>query len=178
MKAFWANGYEATSLADLIKVTGLHKGSLYQAFGDKHTLFVQTLNRYLQNIRHTKNEILSAADSPLGGIRDLLHGFINMSESIEDCPQGCMAVKSLVEMAPHDDEVNRIMEDHKSAMRASIQKQLVAAQANGELGIEKSPELISSLIMIFMNGLATEAAGPMELEAAHALLDAQFDALL
>ena len=51
MKAFWANGYEATSLADLVSVTGLHKGSLYQAFGDKHSLFVQTLNRYLQNTR-------------------------------------------------------------------------------------------------------------------------------
>lgn len=38
MKAFWAKGYESTSLADLVEVTGLHKGSLYQAFGDKHTL--------------------------------------------------------------------------------------------------------------------------------------------
>ena len=58
MKAFWANGYEATSLADLVSVTGLHKGSLYQAFGDKHSLFIQTLSRYLQNIRHHKNQVL------------------------------------------------------------------------------------------------------------------------
>ncbi len=70
MKAFWANGYESTSLADLVSVTGLHKGSLYQAFGDKHSLFIQTLNRYLQNIRHHKNQILMQADTPLGGIRE------------------------------------------------------------------------------------------------------------
>ena len=37
MDAFWAKGYEATSMADLCKCTGLHKGSLYQAFGDKHS---------------------------------------------------------------------------------------------------------------------------------------------
>ena len=34
MDAFWAKGYEATSMADLCNCTGLHKGSLYQAFGD------------------------------------------------------------------------------------------------------------------------------------------------
>ena len=69
MKAFWAKGYEATSLADLVSVTGLHKGSLYQAFGDKHSLFIQTLNRYLQNVRQHKNQMLEAAETPIGGIR-------------------------------------------------------------------------------------------------------------
>jgi TetR/AcrR family transcriptional repressor of nem operon len=178
MKAFWAKGYEATSLADLVSVTGLHKGSLYQAFGDKHTLFIQTLNRYLQNIRHHKNQVLQQADTPLGGIRAVLHGFIDMSENDADCPQGCMAVKSLVEMAPHDQEVQRIMDEHKSGMRASIESRITEAQANGDLGTEKSAEMIANLIMIFMNGLATEAAGPMEVSKAHALLDAQLDALL
>ena len=178
MKAFWANGYEATSLADLVSVTGLHKGSLYQAFGDKHSLFIQTLNRYLQNVRHNKNQILQQADTPLGGIRAVLHGFIDMSEGDAECPQGCMAVNSLVELAPHDAEVQRLMEEHKKGMQASMESRLVEAQANGDLSTDKSPKLITNLIMIFMNGLATEAAGPMELSTAHALLDGQLDALL
>jgi len=178
MKAFWANGYEATSLADLVEVTGLHKGSLYQAFGDKHTLFLQTLNRYLQNVRRYKTEILKNADSPIGGIRDILHGFIDMSENDADCPQGCMAVKSLVEMAPHDAEVQSIMENHKNVMRTTMESRLLQAQADGDLGIDKSPERIVALIMIFMDGLATQATGPMDVKEAHALLDGQLDALL
>ncbi len=179
MKAFWANGYEGTSLADLVAVTGLHKGSLYQAFGDKHSLFIQTLKRYLQNIRRQKNRILDEAETPLGGIRAVLHGFIDMSEIDADCPQGCMAVKMLVEMAPHDSEVQRIMQEHKSGMRASLERRVIQAQANGELDADKSPAMITSLIMIFMDGLAAQAtAGPMNAEQAHALLDGQFDALL
>ena len=178
MKAFWANGYESTSLADLVSVTGLHKGSLYQAFGDKHSLFIQTLNRYLQNVRHHKNQILESAATPLGGIRAVLHGFIDMSEKDSDCPQGCMAVKMLVEMAPHDSEVQRIMDDHKKGMRSSLVSRVAQAQANGELGTEKSPEMITSLIMIFMDGLATQATGPMDVDEAHAVLDAQLDAVL
>ncbi len=178
MKAFWANGYEGTSLADLVSVTGLHKGSLYQAFGDKHSLFVQTLHRYLQNIRHHKNQVLDKSDKPLAGIRAVLHGFIDMSEADSSCPKGCMAVKSLVEIAPHDPEVQRIMEEHKCGMRASMEKYLRLAQADGELDADKSPEMITSLLMIFMDGLATLATGPTTPEEAHELLDGQLDALL
>ena len=178
MKAFWANGYESTSLADLVSVTGLHKGSLYQAFGDKHSLFIQTLNRYLLNVRHHKNQILEQAEALLGGIRAVLHGFIDMSKNDTDCPQGCMAVKSLVEMAPHDSEVQRIMDEHKRGMRAALESRVIQAQANGELSAEKSPELVTSLIMIFMDGLATQAMGPMDAAEAHKLLNGQLDALL
>lgn len=178
MKAFWANGYEATSLADLVSATGLHKGSLYQAFGDKHALFVQTLNRYLQNIRHHKNQVLDQAETPVAGIRAVLHGFIDMSEGDTSCPQGCMAVKTLVEIAPHDPEVQRIMEDHKNTMRASMESRLSQAQASGELSADKSPQMITALLMIFMDGLAALASGPTTLEEAHALLDGQLDALL
>jgi len=178
MKAFWANGYEGTSLADLVSVTGLHKGSLYQAFGDKHALFVQTLNRYLHGIRQHKNQILEQAEKPLQGIHDVLHGFIDMSETDSSCPKGCMAVKSLVEMAPHDPQVQRIMEDHKDVMRASLENSLRKAQANGELSKDKSPEMITALLMIFMDGLAALASGPATPEQAHALLDGQLDALV
>lgn len=89
-----------------------------------------------------------------------------------------MAVKSLVEMAPHDAEVQRIMDDHKNGMRASMERYLTQAQADGELGKNKSPEMISALIMIFMDGLAAQATGPMNVKEAHAVLDAQLDALL
>ena len=35
---FWNRGYAATSVDDLTAATGLGKGSLYGAFGDKHSL--------------------------------------------------------------------------------------------------------------------------------------------
>src|ERR1700751_334744 len=44
---FWARGYAATSVDDLAAVTGLGKGSLYGAFGDKHGLFLRALDDYI-----------------------------------------------------------------------------------------------------------------------------------
>ncbi|OFE14537.1 hypothetical protein BA895_09230 [Humibacillus sp. DSM 29435] len=43
--AFSTGGYEATSIDDLVRCTGLHRGSLYQAFGSKRGLFLLALRR-------------------------------------------------------------------------------------------------------------------------------------
>ena len=45
---FWARGYEATSVKDLIEKTGITAASLYNAFGDKRTLYQKALDRYVE----------------------------------------------------------------------------------------------------------------------------------
>jgi len=45
-QVFWEKGYEGTSYADLMAASGLHKGSLYQAFGDKRALYLRALADY------------------------------------------------------------------------------------------------------------------------------------
>src|SRR3954454_20321978 len=47
MNVFWSRGYHATALPDLLRATGLSRGSLYAAFGDKHSLFLRALDRYI-----------------------------------------------------------------------------------------------------------------------------------
>jgi TetR/AcrR family transcriptional repressor of nem operon len=177
MQAFWANGYEATSMADLLAVTGLHKGSLYQAFGDKHTLFVASLRRYLEGMRSKKNALLSAANSPLQGIRDVAHGMVDLACDSEPCRKGCMAINTLIEMAPHDEEINAVMNEHIGLMRTSLTARVVAAQQAGEVTSERDPEAVTLLIMTFMAGLATTLKGPLDRDQAHQLLDAQIDAV-
>ncbi len=46
MLLFWKQGYEATSVQSLGECVGLHPGSLYNAFGDKHSLFLEVLDHY------------------------------------------------------------------------------------------------------------------------------------
>jgi TetR/AcrR family transcriptional regulator, transcriptional repressor for nem operon len=46
MPRFWARGYEATSIDDLLEATGMHRGSFYRTFGDEHSAFVAALARY------------------------------------------------------------------------------------------------------------------------------------
>ena len=50
---FWQRGYEGTSIQDLVDRMGIHRGSLYCAFGDKHGLFLAALDRY-EEVFHSK----------------------------------------------------------------------------------------------------------------------------
>ena len=175
MRAFWDKGYEATSLADLMEATGLHKGSLYQAFGDKHSLFLQSLKRYLDDARKHESDILSAAAGPLEGIRDVAHGMIDMHN--DDCPIGCLAINTMVELAPHDPEVGKIMEAHVNGVRETLQRTIAAGQQAGQIDKKRPAELLAAMLITFMAGLATQAKGGMDDATAHRLIDAQLDTL-
>lgn len=178
MRAFWANGYEATSLVDLMKATGLHKGSLYQAFGDKHSLFLQSLKYYLDDMRQQKTALLKAAPTPLEGISAVAHGMIEIANDDRDCPAGCMAINALVELAPHDTKVQEILGAHTNAMRSSLEETVAAAQEQGQIAKTRPPELITAIIMTFMAGIGTQMKGALTKAEAHDLMDAQMQALM
>ena len=46
MRLFWEQGYEKTSMQELVSHMGIHKKSMYDTFGDKQSLYVKTLKRY------------------------------------------------------------------------------------------------------------------------------------
>ena len=177
MEAFWAKGYEATSLCDLMAATGLHKGSLYQAFGDKHSLFIQALRRYLDEMLRLENAALRNGETPLDGLRNVTHAIIDMVDADCGTPRGCMAVNAIVELAPHDSEVRKLMQKHVGLMLRSIEEAVVAAQEAGEISTERPPELIAAMIMTFVSGLATSIKAYINNAEAHALVDAQLEAI-
>jgi AcrR family transcriptional regulator len=53
MRVFWQKGYVATTIDDLVQATGLKRGSLYHAFGDKAGMFCRTLALYRQEVQAT-----------------------------------------------------------------------------------------------------------------------------
>jgi TetR/AcrR family transcriptional repressor of nem operon len=44
-RVFCRHGYTATSIEQLVEATGVHRGSLYAAFGSKRGLFLSVLER-------------------------------------------------------------------------------------------------------------------------------------
>jgi len=177
MQTFWRKGYEATSMADLMAATGLHKGSIYGTFGDKHSLFIQALKRYLWEMNRTEIEALKNAETPLDGLRRVGHAMIDLVDDDSDVPKGCMAVNAIVEMAPDDEEVKAIMEEHVQGMRDSIVEAITAAQEAGQIAKDRPAELVAGMIMTFVSGLSTTMKGYISTEEAHQLLDAQMEAI-
>ena len=50
MNLFWLNGYNGTSMQDLVDGLGISRSSLYDTFGDKRSLFLKTLENYKKNL--------------------------------------------------------------------------------------------------------------------------------
>src|SRR5215471_13144873 len=51
MQVFWEKGYEAASMQDLLTAMNLSSPSLYAAFGDKESLFIEAVERYVESVR-------------------------------------------------------------------------------------------------------------------------------
>ncbi len=76
MDVFWSRGYHATALPDLLRATKLSRGSLYAAFGDKHSLFLRALDRYIADALTRMDIELDPGRDPVGGLREYLAGYV------------------------------------------------------------------------------------------------------
>src|SRR4051795_13436198 len=102
---FWNRGYAATSVDDLTAATGLGKGSLYGAFGDKHTLYLRGLDDY----------ITSSLDDVRASLRDPAHtAYDRLARHIRGQAKalaadterrGCLMAKSAAELGATDEAV-------------------------------------------------------------------------
>jgi len=100
MQCFWSQGYEATSVRDLIAATGMTGASLYNAFGDKRALYQKALDHYVDRsiaarIRNCETLAPRAAISAF--FDDILERSLSDRQR-----KGCMLVNAALEVAPHD----------------------------------------------------------------------------
>ncbi len=72
MAVFWNAGYAGTSLDDITAGTGLNRPSLYGAFGDKHALYLQALERYRSQGRDALIEALARDRAAARGVASRL----------------------------------------------------------------------------------------------------------
>lgn len=150
MEAFWRRGYEATSLADLCACTGLHKGSLYQAFGGKHELFMRALHHYSECEFRAVMAVAFDSDSPLENVRAIVR------RVCADAAQskGCMVINSMVELAPHDDKVKAAVDGFAEKRLRVMVDMLSKARDAGEIRAELDPEELARQLMVVMAGVA------------------------
>lgn len=155
MDAFWAKGFEATSLADLCRCTGLHKGSLYQAFGDKHALFMKALRHYNDTEFREVAAVAFQSESPLENIRAAVNKICDDAGH----EKGCLMINSLVELAPHDEDVKKALQGFAEQRMRVITDMIAKAQNLGEISIKTDPQKLARQLMMTMAGGAAMVKG-------------------
>ncbi|MEO1230232.1 MAG: TetR/AcrR family transcriptional regulator [Myxococcota bacterium] len=175
MRQFWSKGFEATSLADLVAVTGLAKGSLYQAFGDKRQLYLRTLRNYLDEGRVNMAQNLGSASSGHRGIADWL---ARMGERASARPRtGCFGVNAAVELGAHDVEVRGIMADHDRHRKVILAEALSRGVAEGDFRADLDPEAGAGFLILFSHGIMSMGRASLEKKEVEALIEITLRAL-
>jgi TetR/AcrR family transcriptional repressor of nem operon len=162
MGRFWTYGYEATSIDDLLEASGMHRGSFYREFGDKHSAFVTALTRYadLVGVDHVV-PALSGRGSPCRRLLRLLYARLDAAlglagpSSTDDggARPGCLVVNTAVEVAAHDDQARAAVASSLDAMRATIGCLVDEAIAAGEVGGGVDGELAADQIFTLLQGV-------------------------
>ncbi len=141
--AFWKEGYEGTSYADLIDASGLHKGSLYAAFGDKHALYLHALQSYLDDEVAAAVAILtpecaesSAQTHPQKRDgREQIETLLNIvidAVVLRGDRRGCLLCNAAVDQAPHDQDVAKMVSAGVQKMQDGFEAALDGHFLDGE----------------------------------------------
>src|SRR4029077_8154543 len=98
MEDFWTRGYERASIQDLVKHMGINRQSIYDTFGDKHSLFLESLDRYREIQSRKVFAVLERPGSVKKNLRQLFEEVVAKALSAEG-RRGCFVGNSMSELA-------------------------------------------------------------------------------
>lgn len=150
-EVFWAKGYEAASLADLLKATGINKGSFYNAFGSKKKLFTLSLLKYEREQHKATLYRLSQMQDPVAAITSLFDALI--AQSLDDKEKkGCLLVNTALDLPNLDSDTAETIRSSMADIETFFKEQIELGQQTGAI-----PKTIDSTVASI--GLVTLVAG-------------------
>jgi len=150
MVLFWSQGYEATSLTDLIRHLRLNGTSIYRIFGSKHDLYVESLSRYHRKRYEGVCRSLRAIP-PLDAIRKLLHEWADLSAGSER--RGCFIVSAAVERVPQDSRSEDVVRRFLKGLEGKLIATLEHARRDGQLRPEVDVSSLAGMLLTVMQGM-------------------------
>lgn len=168
MELFWLQGYEKTSLSDLVEHMGIHRRSLYDTFGDKHTLFLKTIDCFVEFVKaRLKSEILRAETAK----QAIQYIFDFMIEGSGDRSLGCLMVNSATELAPRDKEVQAKTEEAFMQLEHLLADLIRKGQQTGEFSCEYDAEVLAESLHNALLGIRVLARTSASKEKLHRIAD-------
>lgn len=149
---FWAKGFDASSVADLERATGLGRQSLYNAFGDKRSLFLACLAHYERSRAGGMGACLAAAADPLAAVQQVVRSWLDSARA-KGC-KGCLVLNTLSEFGGRDPELLSTVGRVLVAQQVALAGALARAQAQGQLDPGLDPLALARRLQATGNGLA------------------------
>jgi TetR/AcrR family transcriptional repressor of nem operon len=156
MRRFWADGFAGTSVRDLGEAMGLGQASVYNAFGDKRTLFTQCLDRYLDANMRARIAWVEKSFPPRLAIETFLAEIVERSL---ESRLGCLLANAALEVAPHDLEIAAVVAERMGELEAFFRRSVIAGQRDGSISSGVDPADAARLLLTTVMGLRVLARG-------------------
>lgn len=175
MRAFWADGYEATSTQDLCEATGLGRSSIYNTFRSKRDLFEKALAHYMD--RRTSG-IVAALEDRSRPVRERLRTVLGWAAApAAGEPAGCLVVNTTVEMAPHDEEVAGWLARDERRRLSALKGAVEEGMRGGEIDPGKDALALAHFVISTIAGMRVAARGGAGEDTLTAIADTAMDAI-
>jgi len=149
---FWLKGYNGTSIQDLVDVTGLNRSSIYNSFGSKMELYLQSLKRYQADI----SELFEKANRQnRNAIETIGLVFLYVLEDILDDTEekGCMLINCQTEMGNQDAQLHGLLGVYQERLAGIFQNWVIRGQAEGTIRTDEKSELLAYYLVNAYQGL-------------------------
>jgi TetR/AcrR family transcriptional regulator, transcriptional repressor for nem operon len=151
-KVFWDQGYHATSIEDLCGATGLLRGSLYSAFGDKKGMLLAAIDRYTEKNLARLAESLNSPVPNRECLRSALLYYTRMATVLAG-RHGCLVTNTALEMLPHDPDVAERVERIFRRMAALLSAAVIRGQAAGVFNPSLDERTVGNFLLCVTQGL-------------------------
>ncbi len=155
LEVFWRKGLHDASMQDLATATGVQRGSLYNAYGDKEAIFLRAFDQYAGQLLETAGNALAQGDAAarLQKLFDMI--IVNMTSGSP--PRGCLTTRAALDGAVSSAAVRERVQNLLTGLEHLISKAISSA-ANTPTRIDANR--LARVVVTFTRGLAVmERAG-------------------
>ena len=156
MLLFWRTGYETTSIAELTQAMGITAPSLYTAFHDKESLFLECLERYVTPSEYKDSTFMSEPASAREAAQALLQ-FSARWFTQPDAPAGCLVASAASSGSAASKRVRTALEKVRRGTQKALQKRVEQDIRTGNLPKATNARALASMIMAIVQGMSTLA---------------------
>lgn len=142
MQLFWSKGYEATGMAALCDHMGLGRQSVYNCFGDKESLFAESLEHY----DHTRLQpIIDQLQAPGSGLANVNAVLDAWSDAAMRQSKGCLMANSIAEIGMREPRLTKTLGRMLGRVENAFYQALRRAIEDGEMAANRDPRALARL---------------------------------
>jgi len=156
MHVFWEHGYEAASISDLTAAMGITPPSLYTAFGDKASLFLEAIERYGKGPGSYVRRALDEAPTAGEAIHRIL--IEAADELTQPChPAGCMMVMATTNCSVAAEHIQEALVRRRALGIGLMQARIQRGIDDGEMPAGTDAGALANFYATVYQGMSMQA---------------------